>query len=98
MPIYEYECLQCQKVIEAVQKFSDAPMTSCPHCSGELKKLISNSTFLLKGGGWYADGYSSSGGCSKAASKDSCCSSGGGDSAKKDAGCTPKNGSSCGCC
>lgn len=100
MPIYEYECLQCQKVIEVVQKFSDEPMTTCPHCSGELKKLISSSTFLLKGGGWYADGYSSSGSCGTAAGKDGCCNSGGGagEGAKKSSGCSPKSGSSCGCC
>ncbi|MDA8164723.1 MAG: zinc ribbon domain-containing protein [Desulfobacteraceae bacterium] len=92
MPIYEYECLQCKEVIEAVQKFSDAPMTTCPHCSGELKKLISSSSFLLKGGGWYADGYSSSGsGCGKAAGKNGC---GGGEGTKKGTGCS---GSACGC-
>jgi putative FmdB family regulatory protein len=94
MPIYEYECLQCQEVIEAVQKISDVPMSTCPHCEGELKKLISNSSFLLKGGGWYADGYSGAAGCGKAAGKIGCA----GEGAKKEAACTPKNGSSCGGC
>jgi putative FmdB family regulatory protein len=96
MPIYEYECLQCQEVIEAVQKISDEPLSTCPSCAGELKKLISNSSFLLKGGGWYADGYSNAGGCSKAAGKNGCGSSGAGEGAKKEPACAPKNG--CGCC
>lgn len=58
MPIYEYECLQCGKTTEAMQKFSDAPLTTCGHCSGELHKLISMSTFHLKGSGWYVTDYS----------------------------------------
>ena len=58
MPIYEYECLQCGKTMEAMQKFSDAPLSSCEHCSGELHKLISMSTFHLKGSGWYVTDYS----------------------------------------
>jgi putative FmdB family regulatory protein len=57
MPIYEYECCQCGKVTEALQKFSDAPLTTCGHCSGELRKLISNSAFHLKGSGWYVTDY-----------------------------------------
>ena len=58
MPIYEYECSQCGKVEEAIQKFSDAPLTTCKHCSGNLSKLVSQSSFHLKGAGWFADGYS----------------------------------------
>jgi putative FmdB family regulatory protein len=58
MPIYEYECLQCGKTTEAMQKFSEAPLTSCEQCSGELHKLISMSTFHLKGSGWYVTDYS----------------------------------------
>ncbi len=57
MPIYEYECCQCGKIEEAIQKFSDEPLTTCKHCSGKLSKLISQSSFHLKGGGWFADGY-----------------------------------------
>lgn len=59
MPIYEYQCETCEEVIEAWQSLSDKPMTTCPSCSGTLKKLVSMSSFQLKGGGWYADGYSS---------------------------------------
>lgn len=57
MPIYEYECSQCGRVEEAIQKFSDKPLTRCGHCSGKLHKLISQSTFHLKGTGWYVTDY-----------------------------------------
>jgi putative FmdB family regulatory protein len=61
MPIYEYQCQQCSQVTEAMQKFSDAPLTQCPSCQGELKKLISHSTFHLKGSGWYVTDYARKG-------------------------------------
>ena len=57
MPIYEYECEACGRIEEAIQKFSDRPLTKCSHCSGKLHRLISQSAFHLKGSGWYADGY-----------------------------------------
>jgi putative FmdB family regulatory protein len=57
MPIYEYECKKCKKVIEKCQKFSDPHLTACTFCGGELKKLISNSSFQLKGSGWYVTDY-----------------------------------------
>lgn len=60
MPVYEYQCSSCNKTVEVWQSMSDVPLTTCPDCSGGMKKLISLSTFALKGGGWYADGYSSS--------------------------------------
>ena len=57
MPIYEYECDKCGKVLEAYQKFSEKPLKKCEHCSGKLNKLISHSTFHLKGTGWYVTDY-----------------------------------------
>lgn len=57
MPVYEYECSQCGRVEEAIQKFSDEPLTTCEHCSGKLLKLISQSSFHLKGSGWYVTDY-----------------------------------------
>lgn len=57
MPIYEYECTKCGKIEEVLQKFSDRPLTKCKHCSGNLHKLISQSTFHLKGSGWYVTDY-----------------------------------------
>lgn len=59
MPVYEYECKECEKIFEVQQKISDVPMQNCSECGGEVKKLMSMSSFQLKGGGWYADGYSS---------------------------------------
>lgn len=57
MPIYEYECLKCGKTTEAMQRFSDPPLATCSNCSGELRKLISMSSFHLKGSGWYVTDY-----------------------------------------
>ena len=61
MPIYEYQCSACGKIEEALQKVSDAPLTTCPHCSGKLSKLISHSAFHLKGSGWYVTDYAGKG-------------------------------------
>jgi predicted nucleic acid-binding Zn ribbon protein len=44
-----------------MQKFSDAPLTTCEKCGGALKKLISNTAFVLKGTGWYATDYAKPG-------------------------------------
>ena len=57
MPIYEYECCQCGAVEEAIQKFSDEPLSTCKRCSGKLTKLMSHSSFHLKGSGWYVTDY-----------------------------------------
>jgi putative FmdB family regulatory protein len=59
MPIYEYECTSCCKIIEVIQRMTEEPLTNCPDCAGPVNKLVSKSSFQLKGGGWYADGYSS---------------------------------------
>ncbi len=57
MPVYEYECAKCGRVEEAIQRFSDKPLSKCRHCSGKLHKLISQSAFHLKGSGWYVTDY-----------------------------------------
>ncbi len=62
MPIYEYECEACQKLIEMWQSMSEEPLAACPKCGGSVKKIISQSAFHLKGGGWYSDGYSNTNG------------------------------------
>lgn len=71
MPIYEYRCLKCEKTFEAFQKITDVPLKVCPDCHGKVKRLISETSFSLKGGGWYKDGYSSatSGGSAKKVDK-----------------------------
>ena len=58
MPIYEYACPDCGHKFDALQKFDDAPITVCPQCAATaVKKLISATNFVLKGGGWYSDHY-----------------------------------------
>jgi putative FmdB family regulatory protein len=57
MPIYEYECTKCGKHEEVIQKFSDKPLKKCGQCSGKLIKLVSQSSFHLKGTGWYVTDY-----------------------------------------
>lgn len=57
MPIYEYECLNCHKRTEVLQRMDAPPLASCPNCGGEVKKLISAPAFQLKGSGWYATDY-----------------------------------------
>ena len=60
MPIYEYQCQSCGHKMEAIQKFSDEPLTDCPACEQpELKKLISAAGFRLKGSGWYETDFKS---------------------------------------
>ncbi|RJQ70927.1 MAG: zinc ribbon domain-containing protein [Desulfobacteraceae bacterium] len=57
MPIYEYQCDHCGRVEEVLQKITDESLTRCNHCSGKLHKLISQSSFHLKGTGWYVTDY-----------------------------------------
>ena len=59
MPIYEYECLDCGKQFEVFQKFSEDPLSRCHDCGGHVHKLISRTSFILKGTGWYATDYAS---------------------------------------
>jgi putative FmdB family regulatory protein len=62
MPIYEYRCSACGHELEALQKFSDAPLRECPSCHAEtLVKQLSAAGFQLKGSGWYATDFKSSG-------------------------------------
>lgn len=58
MPIYEYSCPDCGHRFDVLQKFSDDPVRDCPSCKAQnVKKLISATSFVLKGGGWYKDHY-----------------------------------------
>ena len=60
MPIYEYACGKCEHEFEVEQRISDDPVKTCPECrSRKVKRLISQTSFVLKGGGWYSDLYSS---------------------------------------
>jgi putative FmdB family regulatory protein len=69
MPIYEYACSACGHQFEEWQKMSDKPVRTCPKCKAKkVEKLISHTSFHLKGGGWYSDLYA---GPKPGASKDS---------------------------
>ena len=62
MPTYTYACDACEKQLEVEQRISEAPLKKCPKCGKQkLRRLISGGNFILKGGGWYADGYGSGG-------------------------------------
>jgi putative FmdB family regulatory protein len=61
MPIYEYQCSKCGHQTEVWQKITDPPVTRCEMCNGRMRKLISQSTFHLKGTGWYVTDYASKG-------------------------------------
>jgi putative FmdB family regulatory protein len=58
MPIYEYQCQKCQTLFEEWQSGFEELEMECPQCGEQSKRLISQSSFHLKGSGWYADGYS----------------------------------------
>lgn len=54
MPIYEYQCKECGHHLEALQKVTDTPLRECPECQkNSLEKLVSATSFQLKGTGWY---------------------------------------------
>jgi putative FmdB family regulatory protein len=54
MPTYQYRCTECGAELEAVQKFSDEPLTVCPECSGRLRKVFNAVGVVFKGSGFYA--------------------------------------------
>ena len=60
MPIYEYQCNKCG-VIEVTQRITEKALTKCPTCKSKVKRLISNTSFQLKGTGWYITDYARKG-------------------------------------
>jgi putative FmdB family regulatory protein len=75
VPIYEYECGKCG-VFEQSQRITEPALTKCPTCRRKVRRLISNTSFQLKGSGWYVTDYARNGG--KKGGKD-------GDAGKSDA-------------
>ena len=57
MPIYEYKCRKCGRQFEVFQGISDPELKSCKFCKGNVHKLVSLSSFSLKGSGWYTTDY-----------------------------------------
>jgi putative FmdB family regulatory protein len=60
MPIYEYQCQKCG-TIEVTQRITEKALTKCPTCRSKVKRLISNTSFQLKGTGWYVTDYARKG-------------------------------------
>ncbi len=60
MPIYEYQCQKCG-TFEVTQRITENALSKCPTCKGKVKKLISNTSFQLKGTGWYITDYARKG-------------------------------------
>jgi len=86
MPIYEYRCSACGHELEALQKFSDAPLSTCPSCKANaLVKLMSAAGFHLKGSGWYVTDFK--GGAKPASTKPA--GEPAGDAKSDDKGSTP---------
>lgn len=57
MPIYEYRCPKCAQTFEIFHKITDKKVQKCGHCRKVMERLISQTSFTLKGEGWYKDGY-----------------------------------------
>ena len=58
MPIYEYQCTECDHIIEKIESFkSEIRTIICPFCNGISNRILSLGSFHLKGSGWYKDGY-----------------------------------------
>jgi len=84
MPIYEYRCAQCG-IFEEVQRITDQPLERCPKCRRKVQRLISSTSFHLKGSGWYATDYARAGSGSWYATDYARAGSGNGREKKKDA-------------
>ena len=97
MPTYEYACTACGHRLEAVQRFTDEPLTECPECSGALRKVYGAVGIVLKGSGFYKNdsraAASSNGSGSKGADAKSGDSSGGESSSKKESSGSEKSSS-----
>ncbi len=92
MPLYEYECNDCEHRFERIQKFSDPLVSTCPVCDGEVRKLLSSPAIQFKGTGWYVTDYA------KKPSGDQPSGAAGDpkDGGKKDGGSTGANGKDAG--
>ena len=78
MPTYEYRCNSCGEHLEVVQSFSEKPLTKCPNCKGQLRKVFSPVGIVFKGSGFYktdSRGAGKRGGASKPKEKESTSSS-----------------------
>ena len=79
MPIYEYGCERCG-VFEEMQRITDPPLSKCPKCKRKVRRLISQTSFQLKGRGWYVTDYARKGNGSGGKKDDTGSSSGSSES------------------
>jgi len=84
MPIYEYKCNKCG-VIEVTQRITEAPLKKCPNCKSKVERLVSRSSFVLKGSGWYVTDYGNKGKKTSDSASESTASSNGTSSESKPA-------------
>ncbi|NJP32838.1 FmdB family zinc ribbon protein [Micromonospora thermarum] len=97
MPTYQYACTACGHQLEAVQSFSDEPLTECPACEGRLRKLFNSVGIVFKGSGFYRTDSRSSGSGSDSgttASKPAASSDSGSSSSSSTSASSSSNGSS----
>jgi putative FmdB family regulatory protein len=59
MPIYEYQCDNCDRQFEIMQRMTEPLLSTCDKCGGHVRRLISQTSFVLKGSGWYVTDYPS---------------------------------------
>jgi putative FmdB family regulatory protein len=85
VPTYQYTCTECGEPLEAVQKFTDAPLTVCPACGGRLRKVFSAVGIVFKGSGFYRtdsrNGSSATAPAASSATSDSASGNGSADKA-----------------
>ena len=91
MPTYEYACRSCGEHLEVVQSFKDDPLTTCPSCEGQLRKVFSAAGIIFKGSGWHIKDY---GGSSKGAASSGSSSDGGSSDSGSSDGSTSSSESS----
>lgn len=87
MPIYEYRCEKCGD-FEEMQRITDPPLAKCPRCRGKVRRLISNTSFQLKGSGWYVTDYGRSGAANGGKKPGAAEASGGGETKPADSDTT----------
>ena len=85
MPIYEYRCERCG-VFEEIQRITDQPLERCPQCGRKVRRLISSTSFHLKGSGWYVTDYARAGSGNGRDKKDSSETKSGTSSASESSG------------
>jgi putative FmdB family regulatory protein len=90
MPIYEYRCEGCGEELEVFRSITDNSNPSCKSCGGSMKKLISRSSFHLKGTGWYVTDYSGKKQKDQEEKKEASSESSSGSTKKEDSASKPK--------